>query len=152
MYPIFSLLRRLSAAHIYVSEPMLTVQAGAFYVRLDKPSNFLDVHAERWSDSVDLVPISRITFEGSNSKEAAISVSAFENKVAEGTRAEQALYTMVVGPEGEEMLDDGRVRRYCTYALVRGVYRASSTRLVQQAAQNAPRAKFRKLPKGTVRL
>ena len=59
---------------------------------------------------------------------------------------------MVVGPEGETELEGGKVRRHCTYALVRGVFRAAAGKLVHESAAETQKANFRRRPKGMVRL
>jgi hypothetical protein len=152
MYPVFSLLRRLASAHIYATDPMLEVVDGAYHIRLDKPSGYLDMGKRKWTAPTELVPFSSIEVPAKSSAAAAISIARRENEIAEEIRAHDILYTMVVGPEQEIKLTGGAVRRCCTYTLVRGVYRASSTVLKQQAVKGGHKVQFRKPPPGTVRL
>lgn len=153
MYPVFSLLRRLAAAHIYATESMLHITDGAYHIRLDKPSGYLDLSKSEWSLPSTSAPFSRLEVTAGTSAAAAISVAKRENKIAEMIRAHDIFYTMVVGPEEETATADGVVCRSCPYVLIRGVYRASSTTLKQQAVKAGSRqVAFRKPPPGTVRL
>jgi len=152
MYPIFSLLRRLAATHIYATEPMLEVIDGTYHIRLDRSSDYLNLTTLKWDGASKAVPFSAMEVSSDSPVAAAISLSKRENEIAEKVRARDIVYTMVAGPEEEVALPEGRVRRRCTYALIRGVYRASSTALVQQRIKATQELQFRKLPPGTVRL
>jgi len=152
MYPVFSLLRRMAAVHIYATPEMLEVSEGAFHIRVNKATDYADLARAKWIGPGELVPFGRAEVVADSSVAAAIALATKENKLAESLRTNDLLYTMVVGPEGEVELDGGKVRRHCTYALVRGVFRASAGKLVHEPAKASQKANFRRRPKGTVRL
>jgi hypothetical protein len=152
MYPVISLLRRLAAAHVYVRKEMLVVADGSYAIRLDKPTDRLDLEAGQWVSGGDRIALSEVSVEAASSVEAAVSLAKKEGRLAEHLRADDLLYTMVIGPEGEQDLPDGRVRRFCRYAIIRGVYRASARRLESVPAKEPKKVSFRKSPTGAVRL
>ena len=77
------------------------------------------------------------------STKAAISQTEKENLLAGLTKANDVVYTLIIGPE-DETPDDRGVCRRTRIAAVRGVYRASSGRLAPQKAENVVKASFGK--------
>lgn len=151
MYPVFSTLRSLAAHFVYAADGMLVERDGAFHLRLDKPSSYLDLACAKWKGPVDTVPMSCLVVASATSVGAAVSLSHHENKVAEACRASSIVYTLVAGPEVEEPVEQG-VQRISRFAVVLGVYRTSSrVVLTQQPPPASQGASYRPPPKGTVR-
>ena len=152
MFPIFSLLRRLAATHIYVTPEMLKQQDGAFYVRLDRGTEYADLQKAAWVRTKDLAPMSQISVEGDSSAAVAISLATKETHLAVSLHASQRLYTLVIGEEHQNVSPEGRVVRTSRYAMVRGVYRASASTLVTVPVSERQKVQFKKQPKGIVRM
>lgn len=124
MYPVLSVLRRAAVSYIYVRPELLEPQAGALHVRLETATNYLLPDQGKWSPAPsELVPIAELVVEAASSEAAAISMAKKENDLAEALRAEEMVYTLVLGPEQEDLVD-GKVVRRSRYAVIRGVYRA----------------------------
>jgi hypothetical protein len=142
MYAVLSVLRRAAGHHIYVHEGMLVERGGAYFLPLHSPSPYLDLSTSAWSrDPVSEVPLQVLIVSGASSLSVAASLTKKENTIAEAVRAEDAMYTLLLGPEDETSCD-GVVTRRCRMACVRGVYRAVSGRLVSLRAKNPRVAQY----------
>ncbi len=149
MYPVMSTLRRFAASYIYVRPEMLLEHDGDLHIRLDKPSNPLDLGTGKWGNPLDLIPVLELRASGLSSAEVAISMAKKENELADKIRAQDSIYTMVLGPEEELEVD--QITRVCRYAVIQGVFRSSEGRMVQLAPKTVTKARFRK-PNRSVRL
>lgn len=143
MYPVLSVLRRAAVSYVYVTPALLTEEGGHLCVRLEKKSRRLNLDTQTWSEkTTDLVPVVEFVVESDTPESAAVSLAKKENAIAEAIQAEDALYTLVLGPEVEQRNGDRFVRRF-RCAVVEGVYRASSTqRLEPEPAKNVAKARF----------
>jgi hypothetical protein len=150
MYPIVSVLRRSAAHFIYVTTEMLVDVNGSAHVRLETQTAPLSLDNGQWRKPSKLVAVSELVATADTSAGAAISMTEKENFLAEKVGANKVLYTIIFGPEVEEV--GVGVTRRCRLAVVRGVYRAVDGRLTSQPAQKPLRADFGKVPKGTIRL
>jgi hypothetical protein len=143
MYPVLSVLRRAAVSYVYVTPALLVEEDGQLCVRLEKRSHRLHLDTQVWSErTTDLVPVVELVVESDTSEGAAVSLAKKENDIAAAIKAEDALYTLVMGPEVEQRTGDRFVRRF-RCAVVEGVYRASSTqRLAPEPAKNVTKARF----------
>lgn len=132
MYPVISLLRRCAATQVFVRPDLLERVEGRFWLRLRSPSSFLDLTKGSWGLTHDKVPMFEMRVSAKSSEAAAMSLVKKENKLAEAMKATQTLYTLALGPETESE-KDGQVTRIVRLTVVRGVYRASGTKVLETA-------------------
>lgn len=153
MYPILSTLRRAATSYIYVRRDMLVEKDGVLHVRLETPTNRLLLLEACWdSKSESLIPVDEVVVSALSSEEAAISMAKRENDISQGIRAEEAIYTLILGPEQEDTLE-GRVVRRCRYAAVRGVYRAHGSKGLEAVqAKNTKKSVYTQTRTKAIRL
>lgn len=150
MYPILSVLRRAATSYVFVRAEQLEQRDGRYWLRLNKPSSFLEMTARNvaWGPIVDRIPMFLLQEDALSSEEAAIRLAIKENEMAKKVRAEDQLYSVVLGPE-DEILLDGKVRRRSRITVIRGVYRASAPTLEAVPPKHVAKATYQKLPPGT---
>ena len=148
MYPVLSVLRRAAVSYVYVTPAMLTSVDGSVGIRLEKKSNYLLLNEEKWTRrAVEVVPVSELVVVSDSAEEAAISLAKKENAIAAAIKAEDALYTIVMGPEEQTRVGDKVVRRF-RCAVIEGVFRVSSTQgLAPEPAKGMPQRRFTGAPK-----
>lgn len=152
MYPVLSVLRRAAVSYVLVTPEMLALEDGQLSVRMSSPTSYLELEGAKWSSKPsDLIPMSELVVRASTGIEAAISMAKKENGIAEAVRAEDAVYTLILGPE-QEMVEGGQVVRRSRYAVARGVYRAVAGRLEPVKAKNVKKAIYSRTNSSIVRL
>ena len=129
MYAIHSLLRRMASTVIYAEQPSH---------RLPGMQQVLAVTKGRWikAKSLEVVEL-RVT--APTSAQAAQKLSLRENEIAKKIGAEDRRYTLILGPESEQVLDDG-VERITRIAVVNGIFRYRGG-LVERLRRRTPGGK-----------
>jgi hypothetical protein len=143
MYPIFSLLRRYASTAIYV-------ESGA-RIKLPPGVQQLNLLSSSWVTKKGL-PLYEIKVEAPTSALAAQKISLKENEIAGKIKAEDRRYTLVFGPEVEEVRD-GSVVRAVRITALNGIfrYRSGVVERLRRRDQNgrAVRGK-RSIPHGAI--
>lgn len=151
MYPVMSVLRRLAAHSVYATQEMLESVDGSLHVRLESATSSLSLELGAWKGASNLVAVQELVATADSSVQVAITLTEKENHLADTCKASDMLYTLVYGPETEEVVD-GKVVRRARLAVIRGVYRASGRILATTVAKNLITQRFAEPPKGTIRL
>jgi hypothetical protein len=150
MFPVISLLRRTASAYVYVTSEHLQKQDGRYWLRLEKAASSVDVSTGRWNPATELAPVYMLTARGSSSADAAIALTKAENALHEQIKAQDLIYTLIMGPEDEADVDDG-VERRARYAIVRGVLLANAPTLVPAVPKKTQSFKFGAVPQRKAR-
>jgi hypothetical protein len=151
MYPVLSMMRRLSAHHVYVDESLLENREGTMVLRLETESAVLDFSTGKWKKPADRVEMSVLVAKGSTPQMAAVTLAKFENEMADSIGAKDTIYTLVLGPELEEEVDH-EVVRTLRVAVVRGIYRAIAGEMKQVKAKGTKEARFTRSRPGAIRM
>jgi len=150
VYPVVSLLRRTAAHTIYVP-PTVSAEEGTL-LGSETPTSYLSLRDGAWEDATTQIPILEVLFPGASAMEAAIAASVWENSLAEKGRVSTMLYTLLLGPEEIREVDDGSSLLVVRLAVVRGIYRGASAKLVPVRDEGRRVSVFSSLPEGSVSL
>lgn len=139
MYAILSLLRRFSGSVVYV-EP------GA---RIDLPatSKQLNLSSEEWVSQRGM-PMYELAARAPTAALAAQKLALKENEIAVKIGAQDRRYTLILGPEEQEVIEEGVVRK-THLAVVDGLYRYEQgvvSRLRRKNASGSPAKRRRRTP------
>ena len=120
MYPVLSLLRRLPHNIIYVREDMTRQVGGLTTIRVDTLSTVANFKAPGWVSKKRAVPIYELTVSG-DPTQAAVSLTAKENHIAQQLDLLNKKYTLFVGPE-----EEANGTRRARLGIMLGIYRFSA--------------------------
>jgi hypothetical protein len=141
MYAIHSLLRRFAGTVIY-AEP------GA-EIRIPSSVQQLDPTTGKWCRMKGF-PLFEFTVSASSSALASQKLSLKENEIAKAVGAKDRRYTLILGPEVEEVVEGVYVRR-TRWAVVSGIFRYESgvaSRLSRKKTNGRPARPRTRLPPG----
>lgn len=146
MYPVISVLRRMATSVVYVRTEHLRVVDGMAHVALGKKAMWANPHTAVWEKASSLIPLFAIEAFAEESDRTAVLLAKKENELADKLEIPDLPYTLVLGPESEE-IGDGGCKRFFRVGIVKGVFRHDQvSQTLQPVKGKGLKAQYSSLP------
>ncbi len=139
MYPIHSLLRRFASTVLYV-ETGSKIASSPNILQLDMSSGSWGKRRGRE------LTIYELTVEARTASLAAQKLSLRENEICRRSKAEDQRYTLIFGPEEQEVLTSGQIRRTIRIAALSGIFRYRAG-IVERLRRRKPSGSVKRGPR-----